>query len=325
MPRPDKDRKRFMTLTTITPSTRKLLAYRMLRGVGPAKLRLLTSSRDIESIVDGSDEPTGVTAIDKAIVDVRTWATARDDAQRQVEAALLAGARILSAVDPDYPPLLKQSSDDPFLLYVRGVLPKSGQHTVAVIGTREPTHHGEIIATRVTEFLVNADRSVVSGLALGCDAVAHRSCLRQGGHTVAVLAHGLQTVAPSSHRDLAEEIVACGGALVSEYPFGVAPSAPQYVRRDLTQAGLSDGVVMVQSDLTGGSLHASRAALKYRRWLAVPYPTTSDLKAGAAKVRANLVLAEGPQQERIKLLECAASDLARIHVLRSRDDYNLLL
>lgn len=94
-----------------------------------------------------------------------------------------------------------------------------------------------------------------------------------GGHTVAVLAHGPHTVAASRHRQLADDIFTAGGALVSEYPIGHAVQRQQFLKRNRTQAGLSQGVGMVQSDLEGRSLHASRAALGYRRWLAVPCPT----------------------------------------------------
>jgi DNA processing protein len=91
-----------------------------------------------------------------------------------------------------------------------------------------------------------------------------------------VLAHGLQTVAPRQHQSLADDILAGGGALLSEFPFGRPPLPPQFVKRDRTQAGLAQGVVMIQSDVRGGSLHAARAALVYQRWLAVPYPTGKD-------------------------------------------------
>lgn len=98
-----------------------------------------------------------------------------------------------------------------------------------VNGTRNPTRHGEVIARRVTEFLVRERVCVVSGLAVGCDSIAHETCVALGGATIAVLAHGLHTVAPATNSRLADAIVDSGGALVTQYPFGAAPRPHQYL------------------------------------------------------------------------------------------------
>jgi DNA processing protein len=158
-------------------------------------------------------------------------------------------------------------------------------------------------------------------LALGCDAIAHSTALRAKGHTLAVLAHGLQTLVPTQHQSLADAILAGGGALLSEFPFGRPPIAQQFVKRDSTQAGLAQGVVMIQSDVRGGSLHASRAALDYQRWLAVPYPTDKDLEKAEPKIQANLLLAHGTPHQKADLLRCAPEALDHVMILRGRDDY----
>jgi DNA processing protein len=308
-----------------SPITQTLLAYSMLRGVGPAKLRQLASTGMLLRLPFGSDEPVGIPAIDKAIADRTAWLVAQDEAMRQVEVAAKNASLIVSALDESYPSLLTQTKDDPFILFVRGNLPPADAHLVAVIGTRQPTRHGEIVTQRITEFLVQEKRWIVSGLALGCDSIAHSACVSAGGKTIAVLAHGLHTVAPVSNRRLADQIVESGGALVTEYGFGIDALPQQFVRRDYTQAGLTRGVVMVQSDQTGGSMHASKAAIKYGRWLAVPAPTDADRKAKALKVEANQLLVDGPDEERAKLLACRVDDLHRVRVLRSRTDYQLKL
>lgn len=309
----------------ISSTTQKLLAYSMLRGVGPAKLRTLASKGALASLPFGSEDPVGVPAIDKAVADRGSWRTAQQEALRQAELAEKTGTWIISTVDEGYPRLLSQTRDDPFILFVRGQLPPPDSRLVSVIGTRQPTRHGEIITERLTEFLVQNERWIVSGLALGCDTIAHKTCVSHGGRTIAVLAHGLQTVAPASNRRLADEIIDSGGALVTEYRFGVEALPPQFVRRDHTQAGLSEGVVMIQSDQNGGSLHASRAAIKYGRWLAAPAPTDADRSAKATKVEANLILADGTAEERAKLLSCKTEDTLQVRILRSRADYELNL
>jgi len=310
-------------VSSISPSTAKLLALSMLKGVGPASLRLALN------VANFANAP--IDAIAKQVPRMASathaslWTDALERAERQVEYAEISSARIISVLDPDYPPLLKATKDDPVILYVRGALADRPEQSAAVVGTREPTKHGVKIAERVTQFLVENGWSVVSGLALGLDAVAHEATLKAGGHTVAVMAHGLHTVAPSKHKGLAQEILDKGGALVSEYGFGVDPRPEFFVKRDRIQAGLAQGVVMVQSDLKGGSLHASRAALDYGRWLAVPEPTKLDADNGEPKVRANALIVSDRRDAIAELLACSETSLRKVVVLRGKEDYPSLL
>lgn len=295
----------------------------MLKGVGPATLRKLASVPNFHE-QDIWDLAKRVPQLARSLTQ-ESWSQACGGAAEQLDEALKMNARILSPLDPEYPKLLASTKDDPFLLFVRGKLAADGDKSVAVIGTREPTGHGEMIATRITSFFAEQGWSIVSGLAIGCDAIAHKTALDCRGHTVAVLAHGLHTIAPTRHRKLAEEIVERGGALVSEYRFGQDAQKQQFVKRDKTQAGLARGVVMIQSDLIGGSLHASRASLDYGRWLAIPYPTDKDRDRGEAKVQANLVIADGSNAEVMDLLRCSHEALDRIIVLKGKDNYTDLL
>lgn len=293
----------------------------MLKGVGPAALKRVAAierfwEQDIAELC--SAVPQLVRALESEAT--ATWTKAKEAADRQLEAAEKHRARILSPLDADYPRLLADTKDDPFLLFVQGTLAKDQEKSVAVIGTREPTLTGQVIAQRIALTFVKQGWSIVSGLAIGCDAIAHRTALAANGHTVAVLAHGLQMIAPSRHKGLAAEILDAGGALVSEYPFGQGVLSQQFVKRDRTQAGMAQGVVMIQSDIKGGSLHASRAALDYKRWLAVPYPTPKDVQHGEPKVQGNLVIADGTNEDRAALLRCPAPALDRVLILRGRED-----
>ncbi|WP_063768786.1 DNA-processing protein DprA [Verrucomicrobium sp. BvORR034] len=305
---------------TISEQTRKLLELSMLKGVGPAALR------KIASIGEFWTEPLHYVAatipqVARALADESAWSSAQFAAEKQIREACTYGARILSRCDNEYPQLLRATHDDPCVIYVQGRFSPSPCDCAAIIGTREPTAHGELITERIAHFFVDQGWSVVSGLAIGCDAVAHKATISAGGHTVAVMAHGLHMIAPSRHKKLAEEILSSNGALVSEYPFGRNVQNQQYVKRDRTQAGLARGVVMIQSDVKGGSLHASRAALDYGRWLAVPYPTSKDRDKGEPKVQANLLIADGNDQQRIELLRCSLDDLSSVLILRGRADY----
>lgn len=311
-------------MSEISTATGKLLALSMLKGIGPATLRKMAGMANFET---ASPEQLSYQFPSNSTIlrDTAAWTQALEEAEKQAEEAERYSARILSPLDADYPQLLAATKDDPFLLFVRGTLAPNPAKSAAVIGTREPTAHGTVIAQRIAHYLVEQGWSVVSGLAKGCDALAHQATLDKGGHTVAVLAHGLHTVAPKTNLRLAEDILNKGGALVSEYRFGVEPRPEFFVKRDWIQAGLAQGVVMIQSDLKGGSLHASRAALDYGRWLAVPYPTDQDRQNREPKVQANLTLAEGAESELAELLRCAPSALERIIILRSRDDYGQMV
>ena len=307
-------------MSDVSPQTGKLLALSMLPGIGPANLRKLAavegfSSKSIGQIADE------VASLKNALAK-GNWSDALSKAEEQAEFAARDDIRILSPLDEIYPALLAATRDDPFLLWVRGSLAPDPLKSVAIIGTRDPTAHGKQITRRITRYFVEQGWSVVSGLASGCDAIAHQEAVDARGHTAAVLAHGLHTVAPSTNRRLAEDIIGAGGALISQYPMGTDAHPHQFVQRDKTQAGLSQGVIMVQSDVSGGSLHASGAILRYGRWLAVPYPTPQDRERNEPKIQANLLLAQGTPEDKARLLQLGEkAGQPNIIVLHSKDDY----
>lgn len=306
-----------------SPATLFLLRLSLLPGAGPALLRELRShplwdSSHVEALRLSSKK------LDELLVRFPdAWTAAGDAAEEQREIARREGASIIGWDDPEYPLELRQIPDSPALLFVKGALrPLTSEYRpVAIVGTRHPTDHGTVVAQRISAEFADHGWSVVSGLALGCDATAHISCLASGGHTIAVLAHGLQTIAPRENKALADNILAGGGALLTEYPFGTKPAGHQFVRRDRIQAGLSRGVVLIQSSLNGGSLHACRASLAYGRWLAVTLPTPKDLRLAPDVVTANLVLCLGTQEEAVELLRCHVRDLERVKTIRNRGDY----
>lgn len=307
----------------LTEVNKKLFTLQKLKNVGPATLKKLLSS-SVFSSASISYLATINTKLGKALEDTSAWDVALGLAERDLESAYKSGVRIISILDDEYPSLLKQTPDCPVFLYVKGQWASDSRRSVAVIGTRSPTEHGAIIAKRTTSFLVEDGWSIVSGLAIGCDALAHQAALDAGGHTVAVLAHGLHTIAPKQHERLAKQILENGGTLVTQFQFGEDPVPRNFAIRDRIQAGLARGVVMIQSDLEGGSMHASRAAIDYGRCLAVPFPTERDLTAKEKKIEANCILTGDQDQEKIALLKCGRSDLNNIFVIRGKDDYSSL-
>jgi DNA processing protein len=155
----------------------------------------------------------------------------------------------------EFPNSLRMMDDPPLLLHCLGNTSLIGMPGTAVIGTREPTSYGEKAAHQFGGILTQHNQVVVSGLALGCDTGGHLGCLNKNGKTIAVLAHGLDSIYPSQNRDLAKRILSANGLLVSEYSFGTSVRAPYFVERDRLQAGLSNQVIVVETGIKGGTLH----------------------------------------------------------------------
>jgi DNA processing protein len=166
-------------------------------------------------------------------------------------------------------------------LSARGKWPPPAGPRVAIVGSRRPSPYGEAVAEQLAADLARAGVIVVSGLALGCDAAAHRGALVGGGVTVAVMGTGVDIVYPAAHLHLAEEILAGGGALVSQFPEGTAPRRQNFPARNVTMAALSDVVVVVEAAPGSGALITAEAALElHKEVMAVPGSIFSPLSVG---------------------------------------------
>ncbi len=166
-------------------------------------------------------------------------------------------------------------------LRVRGRWPPPEGPRVALVGSRRPTPYGEAVAEQLGADLARAGAVVVSGLALGVDAAAHRGAVAAGGCTVAVLGTGVDVVYPASNTELAAQILDAGGALVSQFPDGTAPQRSNFPRRNWTLAAISDLVVVVEAALGSGALiTAEAAAAMGKDVMAVPGSIFSALSVG---------------------------------------------
>ena len=198
----------------------------------------------------------------------------------------------LSPTNPGYPVLLCKIYDPPATLHVRGRLEALQGPAVAFVGSRRASRYGLRIAERLGYELARSGLTVVSGLARGIDAAAHRGCLRAGGVTVAVLGSGLGRIYPPEHEGLGQQIVR-RGAVVSEFPWDANPLPGNFPRRNRIISGLSYGVVVVEATQRSGALITADQALEQgREVMAVPGEidcTTSEgchklLQAGAKLV-----------------------------------------
>ncbi len=180
------------------------------------------------------------------------------------------GARYLTFWDEEYPAILRNIYDPPLVIYILGQLPPEEEKSVAVVGTRIPTQYGKHVTAQLTEELVQSGITIVSGLARGVDTVAHRTTVQNGGRTIAVMGSGVDIMYPAENKSLSTEIVK-NGALISEFPIGTFPDAPNFPKRNRIISGLSRGVVVVETGMTGGAMITAKLALDQgREVFAVP-------------------------------------------------------
>jgi len=211
---------------------------------------------------------------------------ARAEVDPEAEARRLEdhGVQALTWHDEAYPRQLREIYDRPPVLYVRGTLTPGDDWAVAVVGTRRVTVYGRQVAEEMSRGLAANRVTVVSGLARGVDAIAHRAAIEAGGRTIAVLACGLDLVYPPEHKRLAEEI-SRQGALISDYALGTQPRSEFFPRRNRILSGVSLGVLVVEGDLKSGALITARQALEQNREVfAVPGSIYSPGSRGTNKL-----------------------------------------
>ena len=291
------------------------LGFNLVRGIGPVRLRMLLNLfGDIQAAWEASEQVLRETKLDRRSLEnflkVRHQVDL-DEVLRQVERA---GAQVLTWDTPDYPGLLRQITDAPPVLFVRGSLTPADEWSVALVGTRKATVYGREVAHRLATDLVQNRVTLVSGLARGIDSIAHKSALEAGGRTLAVLGCGVDFIYPAEHRKLAEAIVE-NGALISDYPLGTRPEAANFPARNRIISGLSLGVVVVEADVKSGALITADFALDHgREVFAVPGSILSPASAGCNRLLrdgASIVTEVGDILEVLHLDQVSEKQLAR--------------
>lgn len=267
-------------------------------GVGNATARkLLAAFGSAEAVFDSS--PTALTAVVGERLAQALRAHISAETAETVQHWLDADPRhhLLTLGDPDYPPALLETSDPPLLLYAlgqRAVL--AHRHKLALVGSRNPTPQGAENARQFAHALAERGLCVVSGLALGVDGAAHEGALQAGGPTIAVVGTGLDRVYPKRHLNLAHRI-AEQGLLLSEYPLGTPPLAPNFPKRNRIIAGLSQGTLVVEAAVQSGSLITAHLAVEMgREVFAIPGSIHSPQARGChALIRQGAKLVESAQ------------------------------
>jgi DNA processing protein len=258
------------------------LALALTPGLGPTRIKKLIEHFGAADRVFQASltelEATGMRA-----VSAQSIATGKslELAQQECVKAAEAGAKIISLSDPEYPSRLKEIYDPPVVMFVRGSVEVLAQPGIAMVGTRHPTPYGSGMAERLSTDLAARGLVIISGLARGIDTASHRGALAAKGKTVAVLGTGIDVMYPKENTRLTEQIVALGGALISEFPVGTPPTPQNFPIRNRIISGMSAGVLVVEAAEYSGTRITSRCALEQNRDVyAVPGNVTNKSSWG---------------------------------------------
>ena len=278
-------------------NVRELLRLSSVPRIGTQKVRaLIAHFKTSEDVFQASArELIAVPGIDKKLAsNILHHTTGEEFADEQLKQLNKLGGKIITIWDKEYPDLLRRIFDSPAILFVLGKFKETDVRSIALVGTRHPTSYGRSVAEKLTQDLAKHSITIISGLARGIDTVIHSTALKCGTRTIAVIGSGLDVVYPPENKKLMERI-AEEGAVVSEFPMGTKPDAPNFPRRNRIISGLSLGTVVVESAEDGGALITATTALDQdREVFAVPGNITEKRSNGPNKLirdgRAKLIM-----------------------------------
>jgi DNA processing protein len=299
--------------------TLQWLALALTPGLGPGKARRLVEFfGSVQALFAAS--LTELEAAGLRAVSAQSLGTGRsmELAHDEVAKAAAAGAHVVAYDDPAYPPELKQIYDPPLVLFVRGNVEVLAQPGIALVGTRHPTPYGVGMAERLACDLAARGLVIFSGLARGVDTAGHRGALSAKGKTVGVFGTGVEIVYPKENTKLVEQMLAMGGAVISEFPMGTFPAPQNFPIRNRIISGMSIGVLVIEAAEYSGTRITARCALEQNRDVfAVPGNVTNKnswgpntlIKQGAKLVATwEDIWEELPPQVRLTLQPEGASE-----------------
>ena len=275
---------------------RDLLRLSSVPRIGPLKIRALVShfGGPAEALAANPRELIKVPGIDKKLASyIAHHKDGEAFADEQLKRLNKSGGRIITQWDDEYPTILKKIYDPPAFLYMLGKFDPADALSIAIVGTRHPTPYGQQIAEQFGKEFAKLGIPTVSGLARGVDTFVHTSTLKASGRTIAVIGSGLDVPYPPENKKLLDKISA-KGAVISEFPMGTKPDAPNFPRRNRIISGLTLGTVVIESAEDGGAMITATTALDQgREVFAVPGNITEKRSRGAHKLikegRAKLV------------------------------------
>ena len=260
------------------------VAFNRVPGIGPTRLKALLTyfEDDIQAAWEATPSRLTAAGLDRRSIDALVQSRGRLNLDEEANLLTKHDVSVLTWHDEAYPRNLKEIPNPPPVLYVRGELLPDDEWAVAIVGTRKLSPYGKQATEKITQGLVEANLTIVSGLALGVDRIAHQTALEAGGRTIAVLANGVEIPYPQANRKLAEEIIAKGqGVVVSDYPIGTRPEATNFPPRNRIISGLSLATVITEAGERSGALITAQFALEQgREVMAVPGSIFSAMSRG---------------------------------------------
>jgi DNA processing protein len=264
------------------------VAFNRILGIGPVKFRLLLNyfCGDLALAWRAGSRELACAGLDQKTIERFLIQRAKIEPERELERLEQAGVSVLTWHDAAYPALLREIDGSPPVLYLKGKLSEADQFALAVVGTRNSDTYGQQVTERLVTDLARGQVTVVSGLALGIDTIAHTAALDAGGRTIGVLACGLDVVYPARNAKLALRIgEGSQGVLISEYPLGVKPESGNFPARNRIISGLSQGVLVVEAgEKSGALITAEFASRQGREVFAVPGNVFSSRSTGTNRL-----------------------------------------
>jgi DNA processing protein len=253
------------------------IALTLTPGLGPTKARRLVERfGGVQNIFHATLTELEAAAIQSVAAQSLGTGRSMELANDELARASAAGIHVITLDDPTYPAPLKQIYDPPLVLYIRGEVEVLARPGIAVVGTRHPTPYGTGMAERLACDLAARGLVIFSGLARGVDSAAHRGAISAKGKTVGVLGTGIDVIYPKENTRLTEQILALGGALISEFPMSTFPAPQNFPIRNRIISGISAGVLVVEAAEYSGTRITSRCALEQNREVfAVPGNVTN--------------------------------------------------
>lgn len=261
------------------------IAFNRVAGIGPARVTvLLEHFGDLQAAWEADAFALSQAGLDRRSVESVLETRRELSLERELAALARLDTQVLTWADEAYPRLLREIDAPPPVLYVRGSLQPKDEWALAVVGTRRASRYGREVTRRLVGELAGAGLTIVSGLALGIDGVAHEAAINAGGRTIAVLGSGVDQLYPASNRRLAVKAMDCG-AVISDYPLGTPPEASNFPPRNRIISGLSLGTLVIEAGQKSGALiTANFAAEQGRDVFAVPGSILSPASAGTNRL-----------------------------------------
>ena len=304
-------------------------AFNLIPQIGSVRFRkILNFFPDLESAWTASATDMEKCGLEQAVVSKIIEARANIDPEQEFALLSKQNIQLLTIKDGSYPKLLREIPNPPIVLYIKGGFQAADDLAVAVVGTRKFSAYGKQAVVELVRDLVRANITIVSGLALGIDAIAHRAAVEFHGRTIAVLACGLDSIYPATNRMVGQQILESGGAIISELPLGAPPLKHHFPVRNRIISGLSLGTLVIEAAEDSGSLITARHALEQNRQVfAVPGSIFNPASIGPnnlLKMGAKPVTRAADILEELNL-EFVQEQLLAAEVIGDNEDENKIL